>query len=380
VLEKETSCGQHASARNSGVLHAGFYYTADSLKARFTQQGNRAWTEYCLDRKLPMNRCGKLVVCRNEKELEQLRVLRERGRANGVPLEELDAKQAKELEPRVKTFERALYSPTTSTLDPGAVMTAKKEEARQMGIEIHEGTAYVKKKGAVIETTQGDFEAGYVVNCAGLYADRVARDFGFSKNYRILPFKGLYLYSSEPAEAFRMHIYPVPDLDYPFLGVHVTVTVDKRAKIGPTAIPAFWREQYAGWDNFKFEEMMEIMFREAGLFLFSGFDFAKLAAEEMRKYSKKVLAGLASEIAEGIDPSHYEVWGKPGIRAQLVDLKKRKLEMDFVVQSDGKSCHVLNAVSPGLTCAIPFSKYVCDQIEAQLSSRTVPAGEMACRS
>jgi len=365
------------------VLHAGFYYTADSLKAKLTQRGNQEWTAYCLERKLPINRCGKLVVARSEQELGQLDVLLERGRKNGVKLVEISEQEAKEMEPRAKTFKRAIYSPSTSTVDPVALMTAKKQDAREAGIEICEGTAYLKKEGAFIATTAGVYEAGYTVNCAGLYADRVARDFGFSEHYRILPFKGLYLYSAEARDAFRMHVYPVPDLNYPFLGVHVTVTVDGYAKIGPTAIPAFWRENYAGWDNFKLDEMLEIIVREAGLFLFSGFDFRRLAAEEMRKYSRSVLVNLANEIAEDMRIEDYQEWGRPGIRAQLVDLKKSKLEMDFVVQAGVKSCHVLNAVSPGLTCAIPFAEYVCDQIQAQWRQPLVEqtqTGELVCKS
>ncbi len=329
-------------------------------------------------------------MARNENELDQLQVLLDRGRANAVPLQEIDEKTARELEPRAKTFQKALYSPTTSTIDPILLMKVKREEAIQRGIKIHEDTAYQRKEGKKIHTTRGIFEADYIINCAGLYADQIAHDFGCGKNYRILPFKGLYLYSQEPPQSFRMHIYPVPDLDYPFLGVHVTVTVDHHAKIGPTAIPAFWREHYSGWDNFKAHEMTEILFREAGLLFSSGFDFARLAGEEMRKYSKKVLVHLASQLASGIQLSQYQEWGRPGIRAQLLDLKRKKLEMDFVVETGENSCHVLNAVSPGFTCAIPFSRYVCDKIESQWSGsqflsprlRNDPAsiGESLCKS
>jgi L-2-hydroxyglutarate oxidase LhgO len=214
-----------------------------------------------------------------------------------------------------------------------------------------------------VRTLAGDFEAGYVVNAAGLYADRVARDFGFSEDYRILPFKGIYLYSDEPAGAIRTNIYPVPDLRNPFLGVHFTLLVDGRAKIGPTAIPAFWREQYKGFGNFKFDEFAEIIFRDLGLLFFSGFDFKRLAVEETLKYYRPRLVNLASTLLDNVRLENFRHWGKPGIRAQLLNIKNRKLEMDFVIQSDSRSLHVLNAVSPAWTCAQPFAKYVCDKIE-----------------
>jgi (S)-2-hydroxyglutarate dehydrogenase len=278
-------------------------------------------------------------------------------------LESITAQEALKIEPRVKTFQRAIFSPATSTADPVQVLQAMKQDALKEGISIHQNAAYVRRENGHVKTLAGDFEAGFVVNAAGLYADRVARDFGFSEDYRILPFKGIYLYSEEPAGAIRTNIYPVPDLRNPFLGVHFTLLGDGRAKIGPTAIPAFWREQYKGLTNFKFGEFAEIIFRDLGLLFFSGFDFKRLAVEETLKYYRPRLVKLASTLLENVKLENFRHWGKPGIRAQLLNIKTKKLEMDFVIQSDAKSLHVLNAVSPAWTCALPFAKYVCDKIE-----------------
>lgn len=363
LLEKEPDCGLHASGRNSGVLHAGFYYTADSLKARFTREGNRILHEYCQRRNLPVNRCGKLVVARDASDLPQLDELQRRGKANGVELKSMTAAEAKAIEPRVRTFERALFSPTTSTADPAQVLCSMKQDALGQGIIIHQNAAYLGRANGRLATRAGDFEAGCVINAAGLYADRVARDFGFSEDYRIVPFKGIYLYSEEPPGALRTNVYPVPDLRNPFLGVHFTVTVAGKSKIGPTAIPAFWREQYKGMENFKLNEFAEILFRDLGLLLFAGFDFKRIAVEETLKYFRRRLVSLASPLVEGVKPEDYRHWGKPGIRAQLMNIKSRKLEMDFVIQGDAKSLHVLNAVSPAWTCSIPFAGYVCDQVQ-----------------
>jgi L-2-hydroxyglutarate oxidase LhgO len=188
LLEKEHECGLHASSRNSGVLHAGFYYSPDSLKAKFTRLGNKLLTGYCESKKLPINKCGKLVVAKHHREHLMLEELLKRGRANSIEIQEVTEKEAKEIEPRVKTCERAIFSPTTATVDPAAVVGAMKSDAINEKVEIRCGARYIKKRKSAIYTESGIFEAGYVVNAAGLYADKIAKDFGYSENYRILPF------------------------------------------------------------------------------------------------------------------------------------------------------------------------------------------------
>ena len=248
-------------------------------------------------------------------------------------------------------------------MNPVLVVQALEQDALREGIQICFGTAYVGNKDRQVQTTRDRIETGYVVNAAGLYADKIALDYGFSEKYRILPFKGLYLYSDEPAGSLRTNIYPVPDLKNPFLGVHFTITADGKAKIGPTAIHALWREHYAGWGNFKFREAIEVAGRGLGLLAGAQFDYRRLAIEEFRKYSRKTMVSLASVLADGVDERHYVKWGRPGIRAQLLDITKQTLEMDFVLEGDDRSMHVLNAVSPAFTCSLPFADYVCDRIE-----------------
>jgi L-2-hydroxyglutarate oxidase LhgO len=363
VLEKEPACGLHASGRNSGVLHAGFYYTADSLKARFTRDGNRALAAYCDDKGLPINRCGKLVVARTAADLPQMDELLRRGAANGVELESITEADAKRIEPRVKTCERAIWSPRTATADPGAVLAALRGDAEREGIAFALADGFRRRHGDEVESARTTWRAGYVVNAAGLHADRIARQYGFSERYRILPFKGLYLYGDDAGGPFRTNIYPVPDLRNPFLGVHFTVTVDGHAKIGPTAIPAFWREQYAGLSGFDARDLAEIAALQSGLLVSAGFEFRRLAVEELRKYSRRHLVALAGDLATDVKPEHWRRWGRAGIRAQLLDIRTRKLEMDFVIEGDARSMHVLNAVSPGWTCSLPFAAYVVDAID-----------------
>ena len=367
LLEKEEKTGQHASGRNSGVLHAGFYYSADSYKAKLTKEGNRTLTEYCLARNLSINRCGKLVVASTAEELDGLHELARRGKVNGVNTELISEKEAREIEPRARTFELALYSPTTATVDPSQINESLYQDALHAGIKVFTKTAYISSSGNKIKTSNGVINTGYVVNASGLYADHVARTFGFAQEYTILPFKGLYLYAVNNSNSFRCNIYPVPDINNPFLGVHLTVDVNGNVKIGPTAIPAFWRENYNGLENFSLGELIKILGMETRLFVSDHFNFRKLALEELSKIYRRKLVSLASRLAKGIKPEDFTRWGRPGIRAQLLNTKTMSLEMDFCFEGDDRSFHVLNAVSPAYTCAFPFSKMVVEEIEKRIN-------------
>jgi (S)-2-hydroxyglutarate dehydrogenase len=364
LLEKEKVTGYHASGRNSGVLHAGFYYTPDSLKAKFTKNGNLFLTDYCTTKKLSINRCGKLVVAKDERDLKQMETLFERGRINGIEIYEVTEKEARELEPRVKTFQKALFSPNTSSVDPVEVLTSLQSESMEMGISILKGEKYIGVRDQKrIVTNLSTYSPGHFINSGGLYADSIARDFGFSKNYEILPFKGLYLYSEEPPGGFKRHIYPVPDLRNPFLGVHVTVTVEGRAKLGPTAIPGLWRENYNGFSAFSLKEFLSIGARELDLFFTANFPFRELALEEIQKNSRFYMAKKAQVLAEGISSKDFRTWGKVGIRAQLIDVTTKTLVSDFLVEGDSFSTHVLNAVSPAFTASFPFAQHVVENMK-----------------
>lgn len=361
VIEKEERVGWHASGRNSGVLHAGFYYSADSLKARFTRDGNQQLGAWCDAHGIPVRRCGKLVVARSEADLEQLDMLWERAQHNGVPMERLSAEQARRVERRARTCERALFSPTTASVSPAQVMDGFGRQAASDGIDVVTGCAWRGHEQGRVRTTRGEIEPGYVVNAAGLQADRIARRYGFARDYRILPFKGLYLHGNEQVGELRTHVYPVPDLDMPFLGVHFTVAVDGGVHIGPTALPALWLENYGGLSGFSLGELLAIAGRELRLGLFDS-SFRKLGFRELAKTSRRHLVRHAAELVDGVALEQFTHWGPPGIRAQLLDLRTGKLVMDFCTEGDAHSLHVLNAVSPAFTCSLPFACYLADEI------------------
>jgi (S)-2-hydroxyglutarate dehydrogenase len=360
VLEKEPDVAYHSSGRNSGVLHAGFYYTADSLKAKFTRDGNRQMREYCYTNGLKINETKKVVVAKDESELPALFELEKRGKTNGVEVKIIDEKELAEIDSNVKTFKHALWSPNTATVDPVEVNQAIKEELKQKYVQLFFGEGYKERiDGNKIKTTKGNiFSAVKVINAAGLYADRVARDFGFSKKYTIIPFKGIYLKYTGTKNPVRTNVYPVPNLNNPFLGVHYTVTVDGHVKIGPTSMPAFWRENYKGLQSFRPGEMISILSKEAKLFARNSFGFRNLAIDEVKKYNRRYFTGLATSMVRNLDAKDFTEWGRPGIRAQLLDVTTEELVMDFIIEGDKDSIHVLNAVSPAFTCSFPFASHV----------------------
>lgn len=362
VFDKEPRLAAHASGRNSGVLHAGFYYAPDSLKARLTRDGNRMLREFCAERGVEVSNPGKVVVTKSEDELPALHELHERGQANGVDVELIDESQLAELEPLARTHGAALWSPTTGVADPVAVVEALADRVRERGGEVHLGEAVTSAGPGWIRTPRTTYAIGHLINAAGLQADRVARWFGVGTNYRMLPFKGLYLYGNWEPGRLQRHVYPVPDPRNPFLGVHLTVTVDGRAKIGPTAIPALWREDYGGTRGFNPSDAFDIA-RTYPRFLTSPHhDTLGLIRSEMPKYSRRVLAQQAARLVPSVQEADFTTRGKPGVRAQLFDVEQRRLEMDFVVLPGERSTHVLNAVSPAWTSALAVAAHVVDSI------------------
>ncbi len=358
IIEKEEHVAYHASGRNSGVLHTGFYYTADTLKAKFTRDGNKEMTEYCINNNLRINKCGKVVVAQDEDELKTLFDLYDRGICNNVNVKLIDENELAMLDANVKTFKNALYSPDTSTVDPVEVCQCIERELIALGIDFFYNNGYKKKltNESFLTTQNNIFKAKKIINCAGLYADKIAKDYGFSNKFTIIPFKGIYLKSKDTNKEIKVNVYPVPNLKNPFLGVHFTITVDGTIKIGPTAIPAFWRENYQFLSRFNIFEFFQILFYESKLFIFNSFNFRALAYEEMKKYNKSYFISLSRKMLHNMKTLSYQDWSRPGIRAQLLNTQTLELVQDFVVEGDESSVHILNAVSPAFTCSFPFSR------------------------
>jgi len=340
-------------------LHAGFYYDKNSLKAKFCIKGNSMMKNFCKENDIYVSKTQKVVVAQNRNELKTIFELHKRALDNGVKTKIITARELKKINKNINTYKKALFSPNTASVNPVQVLFKIKEILIQKGVVFRFNTPFFKLK-------KNDYK--YLINCAGLYADKIARTFNLASNYTMLPFKGIYMkYMKENNNLLNINVYPVPNLSNPFLGVHYTITSDNNIKIGPTATPAFWRENYSGFRNFNFFEMLEILRYEIKLFILNSFNFRDLAINEIKNYFSSNIIKSAQKLVNNFSDDFKPM--EAGIRAQLLDIKTNKLVQDFVIEHTTKSTHILNAVSPGFTCSFAFSEYVVDQIENNLKRK-----------
>jgi len=350
IIDKENEVAKHASGRNSGVLHAGFYYSENSLKAKLTRLGNKAMKEFCYENNIKVNKTEKIVVAQNKEELKVIDELFKRALKNKVDVSIISSEEVEKMDSNVKTYKKALYSPNTASVNPKEVCLKLKEKLEDLGVDFKFNCAF----------EEIDFKYKYLINCAGLYADKIAKKFNLAKEYTILPFRGAYLKYNGPKKVIKKNIYPVPNLKNPFLGVHFTITSNNDVKIGPTSSPALWRENYVGLSNFNLKEFVTILFYQAKLFLLNSFGFRALAFEAMKNFFKASMVSSASKLVYDINDNFSNI--KPGIRAQLLNVKTNQLVDDFVIQHDKNSTHILNAVSPAFTCSFAFAEYTVNKI------------------
>ena len=363
VLEKEPVLGVHASGRNSGVLHAGIYYTPDSLKARFCIEGNRLMKAFCREKSLTLHELGKVIVTKSPGELDALHELKRRADAAGAATEIVDETRLGEIEPYAATCEQALYSPETAVIRPKEVLQALANELEESGqVELWRGTSFRELAGdRMARTSRGNVRFDRLVNAAGAYADRVAHEFGLAREYKILPFKGTYKkLAKERAGLVRGNIYPVPNLQNPFLGVHFTRSANGEVHVGPTAIPALGRENYRLLEGLN-GETVDILLREAVLFLRNS-GFRSAALTEPRRYFKRYVWAEARGLVPSLRLEDLEDASKVGIRPQLVHWPCRQLVNDFVVIRGDRSLHVLNANSPAFTSSMAFARHLVTQL------------------
>ena len=361
LIEKETSLGAHASGRNSGVLHGGIYYSPGTYKARFCVEGNKLMRDYCLDHGLTLRIAGKVIIT-DDSRLDALYELKKRADQSGAESTIIDRGGLLELEPYAAPREKALYSPNTAVFNPKQILASMKDELEGSGkVRFIFGDVYKALKGSSIaETRCGNIKFEKFINAAGSFADKVAHSFGVGNQYKILPFKGTYKKIVKSRNYLvRGNIYPVPDLRNPFLGVHFTKGYDGEIYIGPTAIPAFGREEYGLFDDLSFESL-SIFGRDLVLFLTND-GFRTAAMNETKKYFKSYMFEEAKKMVPELKIEDIEDSPKVGIRPQLVDWKSKQMVMDFVIIKDSNSLHILNAISPAFTCSMAFARHVVDQ-------------------
>lgn len=359
LLEKEDRLSTHQTGRNSGVIHSGIYYRPGSQKALLCVEGAREMVRFCKDEGVPYDCCGKVIVATDESEVPRLHALHRRGTENGVPgLEIIGPERVRELEPHARAVQ-ALYSPSTGIVDYKAVSAAMARSITQLGGEIQLG-ARVEAVSAgsnevVLETGRGEVRARYLINCAGLFADVIARMAGADPGIRILPFRGeYYMLRPEASPLVNSLIYPVPNPEFPFLGVHFTKSVHGGVEAGPNAVLAFAREGY--------RKTQVDLADTLGALTFPGFwtmarKYWKTGAGEVyRSFSKAAfvrgLQRLVPEIrAEALTPR------EPGIRAQALDRRGNLLD-DFAIHQTQNAVHVLNAPSPAATASLAIARHI----------------------
>ena len=359
VVEKESKVAFHQTGHNSGVIHAGIYYAPGSQKANFCSTGGVLLREYCDDNEIPYEMCGKTIVATDESEIHRLEELYQRGSANGaLGLEMIEKERLSELEPHANGL-KAIFSPNTGIIDFSAVSESYAADLKNSGGDLFLSTKVMSigrhSDGLTLETTNGAIATRKLINCAGLYADRIAAMMDVNIGVRIVPFRGEYFsLTPERAHLVKGLIYPVPDPNLPFLGVHFTKRISGSVEAGPNAVLAFSREGY-NKTSFSLKDMFELA-TYLGFWKMSASNWQTGLHEMYRSKVKSSFVKSLRKLIPEITSSDLHAPGA-GVRAQAVD-NKGKLLQDFSIAEKEDAIHVLNAPSPGSTSSLSIGQYI----------------------
>jgi L-2-hydroxyglutarate oxidase len=366
VLEKERRLAEHQTGHNSGVLHSGIYYRPGSLKAINCRAGKKAMEAFCAEHGIPFEICGKVIVATHEDELPRLQTLFERGQANGVWCDMIGPERLRELEPYATSGIRALHVPEAGIVDYRRVCAKLAELVRAAGHRILCAARVVRFRpsagAVVVQTTAGPIQARWAVNCGGLHSDRLARLAGGDPGCRIVPFRGEYYELRVQARHYcRNLIYPVPDPQFPFLGVHFTRRIDGSRECGPNAVLALAREGYT-WSQFDLRDLGEMLLSPALWKVI--FRHWKMGAGEVRRsLSKSAFVRALQRLLPAITAGDLRP-APAGIRAQALADDGTLLDDFLVVESD-RVISVCNAPSPGATASLNIGKLIVERLAAR---------------
>jgi (S)-2-hydroxyglutarate dehydrogenase len=362
VIEKESTWGAHQTGHNSGVIHAGVYYKPGSLKATLCKAGSASMVRFCAEHDIPHQICGKLIVATAADEVPRLHALFERAVANGLPVRLVGPAEAREFEPEIACVE-AIHVASTGIVDFGQVCAKLAELLDKAGARLRTGARVTgiatRGEEVVVETTTGEVRGDVLVNCAGLHADRVARMAGVRPPARIIPFRGEY-YELRPErrDLVRGLIYPVPDPQFPFLGVHLTRMVDGSVHAGPNAVLALAREGYS-WGRIRPRDLADAL-SYPGLWRLARRHLAYGLTEVRRSLSKKRFAASLARLVPAVTAADL-VPAAAGVRAQAI-APTGALVDDFLIVAEGRQVHVLNAPSPAATSSLEIAKHITSQL------------------
>ncbi|ENM5746833.1 L-2-hydroxyglutarate oxidase [Vibrio mimicus] len=366
LVEKEAGFSRHQTGHNSGVIHAGVYYAPGSLKADFCKRGVERTLEFCAQHDIPVENCGKLLVATNAQELERMHALYDRCLQNQIDVEKLDAVQLKLAEPNIRGL-GAILVKATSIVNYRLVTEKMAEAFMQLGGEVKIGTEVVgleETPSSVTLTCQQknqrvSYQAKFLVTSSGLMADRLTKMLGLPTDFQIIPYRGeYYRLAAKHNQVVRHLIYPIPDPELPFLGVHLTRMIDGSVTVGPNAVQGFKREGYGKW-NVSLRDVWE-MVRFPGFWKVSAKHFKTGMVEMKNSWWKVGYLQLVRKYCPSIELTDLEPY-PAGIRAQAV-LSDGTLVHDFLFAESPRSLHVCNAPSPAATSAMPIGEYLCDKI------------------
>jgi (S)-2-hydroxyglutarate dehydrogenase len=379
VLEKEQDLAEHQSGRNSGVIHSGIYYKPGSLKARFAREGNRSMVEFCREHGIKHEVCGKVIVATKASELPLLDNLFQRGLDHGLAVARLAPEQVREIEPHVRCL-AGVKVPSTGIVNYREVSAKYVEQIELQGGTVQTGTRVNRLREVngtqVVETSHGEFEAGFIINCAGLFSDRVARFGGLDPGAKIVPFRGEY-HELVPERRYlvKQLVYPVPNPSFPFLGVHFTRMINNSVHAGPNAVLAFKREGYRRTDINCADLFETLTF--PGFWKLARKHYRDGIMEMVRSVSKRAfikgLQQLIPEVTENdLVPTHS------GVRAQAL-MADGKLVDDFLILNGKNSIHVCNAPSPAATASLEIGRFIANQLPEVTSARRPRCNYLANR-
>lgn len=368
VLEKEHHLAAHQSGRNSGVLHPGFNYPPDSKKARFATEGTERMKAYCAEHDIPCEECGVVVVAQDDEEEARLDDLAAQARANGVAYERLDSQEAIRAHEPHAEGQAALYAPEAASVDAEQYVYALAREIREAGVSIYTGYEVTgidhADPGYTLRTSNGRFATDYLVNAAGLYADTLAHQVGVGERYQVVPFRGEY-YEVRPerTDLCQSMIYPTPDPELPFLGVHYTRRTDGKVIVGPNAVLAFGREAYDNTDVNPRELLETLTYAGFRRLLASKRMIAVAYSELNKSYRKAKFTAASQRLVPEIRSADLKN-SYAGIRAQLVSADGKLVKDPLFIERED-AIHILNAVSPGFTSSLPFGEHIAERIVAK---------------
>lgn len=369
LLEKEDSLAKHQTGHNSGVIHAGVYYTPGSLKAKFCFEGNKATKEFCDENDIKYELCGKLLVATTPLEMERMQNLWERTKENGLERTWLDSSNLKEKEPNI-TGLGGIFFPSTAIVSYTEVTKAMARQFEEKGGKIFYNTQVKAlnehSQGMSIKTTQGQFQSQYLITCSGLMSDRIVRMLGIKPNFIICPFRGEYYQLQAKHNDIVKHlIYPIPDPSVPFLGVHLTRMIDGSVTVGPNAVLAYKREGYQKSD-FSLSDI-KAMFLHSGVRKVIKKHLKTGIIELKNSLCKKGYLKLVQKYCPKLSKEDLIPY-PAGVRAQAVSDDGELIE-DFLFVNTARSVNVCNAPSPAATSAIPIGKHILKEVEKMLQNQ-----------